>query len=399
LSSETPLYYDPYKVELAADPYPVFRRLREEQPLFYNEEYDFYALSRFEDVQAGLADHETYISGKGAIIEMIKSGFQAPPGVFIFEDPPIHTVHRSLLKRVFTPAKMNALEPQIRDFCCRCLDPLVGAERFDFVADLGAKMPMAVIGMLLGIPEQDQEAVRRQSDANLRTEAGKPMKFSDGSISGESFEEYIEWRTEHPSDDLMTTLLEAEFEDETGKTRRLTRQEVLLFVQVLAGAGNETTNRLIGWTGKTLADHPDQRRKLVQDPSMIPDAIEEVLRFEGPAPHVSRYVNRDVEHHGQQVTEGSAIMFLLGSANRDERKYPSGDRFDIEANRNVRPRHLAFGWGTHACLGAALARVEGRVALQEILKRFPAWDVDTDEARLSSTSTVRGWETLPVVLR
>ena len=197
----------------------------------------------------------------------------------------------------------------------------------------------------------------------------------------------------------MTELLNAEFEDETGRVRRLTREEVLVFLQVLAGAGNETTNRLIGWTGKVLADHPDQRRELVKDRSLIPDAIEEVLRYEPPAPHVSRYVTRDVEYYGRKVPEGSAMMFLLGSANRDDRRYPDGDRFDIKAHRRKRPRHLAFGWGAHACLGAALARVEGRVALDELLKRFPEWDVDMEKARLSTTSTVRGWETLPVIIR
>jgi cytochrome P450 len=399
VSRASAVYYDPYEVGITADPYPVFRRLREDAPLYHNEPYDFYALSRFDDVQAGLADHETYISGRGVILEMIKSSFQPPPGVFIFEDPPVHTVHRGVLKRVFTPRKMDALEAKIREFCTRCLDPLVGADRFDLIADLGAQMPMAVIGMLLGIPEQDQVAVREHSDANLRTEAGKPMQFAGRGITGEIFAEYVEWRTHHPSDDLMTELLNAEFVDETGTLRRLTRQEILLFVNVLAGAGNETTNRLIGWAGKVLADHPDQRRQLVNDRSLIPDAIEEILRYEPPAPHVSRCVARDVELYGRTVPKGSAMMFLIGAANRDDRKYPDGDRFDILRHRKARPRHLSFGWGNHACLGAALARVEGRVALDELLRRFPEWDVDMDEAKLSSTSTVRGWETLPVVVR
>jgi len=392
-------YYDPYKVEITADPYPVFRRLREEAPLYYNEPYDFYAVSRFEDVQRGLSDHKTFISSRGVILEMIKSSMVVPPGVFIMEDPPVHTVHRSVLKRVFTPRKMEALEPKIREFCTQCLDPLVGADGFDLIAEFGAQMPMRVIGMLLGIPESDQDAVREQSDENLRTEAGKPMRYSErhNLITGAAFTEYVEWRTKHPSDDLMTQLLEAEFEDETGTIRRLTREEILVFVQVLASAGNETTNRLIGWTGKVLADHPDQRKELVENPSLIPDAIEEVLRYEPPAPHVSRYVACDVEIQGRVVPEGSSIQFLVGSANRDDRKYPDGERFDI--HRQTRPRHLSFGHGNHACLGAALARVEGRVALEEILKRFPAWDVDSANARLSSTSTVRGWETLPIVIR
>jgi cytochrome P450 len=394
--SASDVYYDPYAVEINADPYPVYRRLREEAPLYYNRPHDFYAVSRFEDVERGLRDREIYISGRGAIIELIKANIEFPPGVLIFEDPPIHTVHRSLLSRVFTPRKVAALEPRIREFCARSLDPLVGTGRFDFIADLGAQMPMRTIGMLLGIPEQDQESVRDSVDASLRTKAGKPMQFSERSVSGEMFADYVDWRAEHPSDDLMTELLRAEFEDETGTVRRLTRQEILTYVNVVAGAGNETTGRLIGWSGKVLADHPDQRRELVEDRSLIPNAIEELLRYESPAPHVARYVTRDVEVYGRTVPAGSAMMFLIGSANRDDRRFPDGDRFDI--HRKV-DQHLTFGYGGHFCLGAALARLEGRVALEEILKRFPEWEVDRDSARLASTSTVRGWEALPVFTR
>ena len=387
--------YDPYDIEINADPYPVFRRLREEVPLYRNETYDFYALSRFADVERGLTDRETYISGRGAVLELIKADMEMPPGVIIFEDPPIHTMHRGLLSRVFTPKKMDALEPEIRDFCARSLDPLVGAGGFDFVRDLGSQMPMRVIGMLLGIPDQDQEAIRDRVDADLRTEPGKPMEVSqDQLVTGEAFAEYVDWRAEHPSDDLMTQLLQAEFEDETGATRRLTREEVLTYVNVVAGAGNETTTRLIGWAGKVLAEHPGQRRELVEDRSLIPNAIEELLRYEPPAPHVARYVSRDVEHYGETVPEGSVMMFLVGAANRDDRRFPDGDRFDIRRDIG---QHLTFGYGIHFCLGAALARLEGRIALDEILKRFPEWDVDLDNARLSPTSTVRGWETLPVV--
>jgi len=389
------VYYDPYDVEIDADPYPVFRRLRDEAPLYHNDKYDFYALSRFDDVERGLVDRETYISGRGAILELIKADIEMPPGVILFEDPPIHTMHRGLLSRVFTPKKMNALEPKIREFCAQSLDPLVGAGRFDFIRDLGAQMPMRVIGMLLGIPEQDQEAIRDRSDADLRTKPGQPMKYSqDRFVTGEAFAEYVDWRAEHPADDLMTEMLHAEFEDETGTTRRLTRDEVLTYVNVVAGAGNETTTRLIGWAGKVLADHPDQRRELVEDRSLVPNAIEELLRYEPPAPHVARYVSRDVTHYGRTVPEGNVMVFLVGAANRDERRHADGDRFDIR--RDV-GQHLTFGYGIHFCLGAALARLEGRIALDEVLRRFPEWDVDADNARLSPTSTVRGWETLPVV--
>jgi len=389
------VYYDPYDVEIHADPYPVFRRLREEAPLYHNDKYDFYALSRFDDVERGLVDRETYISGRGAILELIKADIEMPPGVIIFEDPPIHTMHRGLLSRVFTPKKMNALEPKIREFCAQSLDPLVGAGRFDFIRDLGAQMPMRVIGMLLGIPEQDQEGIRDRADADLRTKPGQPMEYSeDRFVNGEVFAEYVDWRAGHPSDDLMTEMLRAEFEDETGTTRRLTRDEVLTYVNVVAGAGNETTTRLIGWAGKVLADHPDQRRELVEDRSLVPNAIEELLRYEPPAPHVARYVSRDVTHYGRTVPEGNVMVFLVGAANRDERRHADGDRFDIR--RDV-GQHLTFGYGIHFCLGAALARLEGRIALDEVLRRFPEWDVDADNARLSPTSTVRGWETLPVV--
>ncbi|HEY4402785.1 MAG TPA: cytochrome P450 [Acidimicrobiia bacterium] len=389
------VYYDPYDVEIDADPYPVFRRLREEAPLYHNDKFDFYALSRFDDVERGLVDRETYISGRGAILELIKADIEMPPGVILFEDPPIHTMHRGLLSRVFTPKKMNALEPKIRELCAQSLDPLVGAGRFDFIRDLGAQMPMRVIGMLLGIPEQDQEAIRDRTDAELRTKPGQPMKYSqDRFVTGEAFAEYVDWRAEHPSDDLMTEMLHAEFEDETGTTRRLTRDEVLTYVNVVAGAGNETTTRLIGWAGKVLADHPDQRRELAEDRSLVPNAIEELLRYEPPAPHVARYVSRDVTHYGRTVPEGSVMVFLVGAANRDERRHPDGDHFDI--HRDV-GQHLTFGYGIHFCLGAALARLEGRIALDEVLQRFPQWEVDADNARLSPTSTVRGWETLPVV--
>jgi cytochrome P450 len=390
------VYYDPYDVDIDADPYPLFRRLRDEAPLYYNDRYDFFAVSRFEDVERGLKDAKQYISGRGAVLELIKANIDLPPGTLIFEDPPTHTIHRSLLSRVFTPRRVAALEPKIREFCAASLDPLVGAGGFDLIADLGAQMPMRVIGMLLGIPEQDQAAIRDRADANLRTDAGRPMRVSgELEIGAEMFADYIDWRANHPSDDIMTDLLRAEFEDETGTTRRLTRDEILTYVTVVAGAGNETTMRLIGWAGKVLAEHPDQRSDLVDDRSLIPNAIEELLRYEPPAPHVGRYVPHDVDAHGETVPAGSAMLFLVGAANRDDRRYPDPDRFDI--HRDI-GQHLTFGYGIHFCLGAALARLEGRVALDEVLDRFPEWDVDVDGAKLAPTSTVRGFETLPVVV-
>jgi cytochrome P450 len=393
-ATDTGLYYDPYDFEIDADPYPIWRRLREERPLYYNDRYDFYAVSRFADVERGLVDWRTYSSAKGTVLELIKSGMEIPPGSMIFEDPPNHDLHRGLLSRVFTPRKMNAIEPKVREFCARALDPLVGAGGFDFIRDLGAQMPMRTIGMLLGIPEQDQEAIRDRIDDGLRLEEGTMPDVEVVAGQAGAFEEYIDWRAEHPSDDLMTELLQAEYEDTEGVRRRLTREEVLGYVNLIAAAGNETTTRLIGWTGKVLADHPDQRRDLVEDRSLITNAIEELLRFEPPSPVQARSVVADVEHHGQVVPEGSVILLLNASANRDERKFPDGERFDV---RRKIDHHLSFGYGIHFCLGAALARLEGRVALDEVLTRFPSWEVDTDNAVQARTSTVRGWESLPVV--
>jgi cytochrome P450 len=218
-------------------------------------------------------------------------------------------------------------------------------------------------------------------------------RLSEG--DGGVFEEYIEWRASHPSDDIMSELLHAEFEDVDGTRRRLSREEVLGFINLLSGAGNETTTRLIGWAGKVLADFPDQRRELVKDPTLIPRAVEELLRFESPSPVQARYVTEDVQHYGQVVPRGSVMLLLTASANRDERRNPNPDVFDVRRQAS----HVAFGYGIHFCLGAALARLEGRVALEEVLKRFPEWEVDKARAVQARTSTVRGWESLPVKVK
>ncbi|MGO8862935.1 MAG: cytochrome P450 [Acidimicrobiales bacterium] len=393
-ASEDVIYYDPFDIEIDKDPYPLWRRLRDEAPIYFNEKYGFYALSRFDDVEPALVDWETYRSGKGSVLEFILANIDIPPGMILFEDPPVHDVHRGVLSRVFTPKKMNAIEPQVRQFCARTLDPLIGTGGFDFVRDLGAVMPMLTIGMLLGIPEQDQEAIRDRIHENLLIEDDSKAPTNDVLGSGiELFSAYIDWRASNPSDDLMTELLNAEFEDETGTRRRLSRDEVLGYVLLLAGAGNDTTTRLIGWTGKLLADYPDQRRELVTDRTLVPGAIEEILRYEAPSPVQARTVSRDVEHHGRTVGEGSIMVLLNGSANRDERHFPDADRFDIHRQHG---HHVSFGYGLHFCLGAALARLEGRVALDEVLKRFPAWEIDWDNAEQAHTSTTRGWEKLPV---
>ncbi len=396
VTDETRVYYDPYDADISADPFPTYRRLRDEAPIYYNERFDVWALSRHDDVEPGLVDWQTFSNVRSDILEIIQSGLDLPPGVVMFEDPPLHTMHRGLMARVFSPKRMNELEDQVRAYCRACLDPLIGTDRFDFVADLGEQMPMRVIGMLLGIPENHQEMVRTKQDARLRTDEGKPMAVKQDAIAdGSMFADYIEWRAEHPSDDLMTALLHAEFEDEHGEKRTLSRAEVLSYTQVIAGAGNETTGRLIGWLGKVLGDHPDQRRLIAEDRSLIPGTIEETLRFQPTGPHIARYVARDVDYYGTTVPAGSAMLLLVGSANRDERRWTDPDRFDVRRDEGA---HLTFGFGTHFCLGAALARLEGRIALDEVLNRFPDWEVDETNIEMASTSTVRGWKSMPVVI-
>jgi len=390
------LYYDPYDPDIDDNPYPVWKRMREEAPLYYNEKYNFYALSRYEDVARELPNWQTYRSGRGTTADILFNNIEVPPGILLFEDPPLHDLHRRLLSRVFTPRRMLAVELLVREFCSGELDPLIGSDGFDFIADLGAMMPMRTIGYLLGIPEDHQASIRDRNsafnDTAKRREPGEvSQKIFEETIV--MFAEFIEWRADHPSDDLMTELLAAEIDEPDGTRRPLSRTEVLSYTAMIAGAGNETTTRLIGFMGQLLSDHPDQRRELAADPSLIPDAVEESLRYEPPSPVQARYVAQDAEHYGRVVPEGSFMLLLNASANRDEHQFPDPDRFDIHR----RGGHLSFGQGLHFCLGSALARLEARVAFEEVLKRWPDWEVDYANAERAHTASVRGWARLPVI--
>jgi cytochrome P450 len=250
---------------------------------------------------------------------------------------------------------------------------------------------MRVISMLVGIPEDDQESVRDHFHSQRASGEGA----ESASLTGGIFAEYIAWRAEHPADDIMTQLLYSEFEDEEGERRRLSRDEVLAYVNIVAAAGNETTRILIGWTGKLLAEHPDQRRLLVETPALASNAIEEILRFEPNTLQNCRYAVRDVELGGRTIEAGSIVATLTPSGNRDAGHFGDPDRFDVTRKAD---RHLTFGFGTHYCLGQALARLEGRIALEEVLKRFPTWDVDEAGAKFMYFPDSRGYDSLPVVV-
>ena len=384
------LNFDPKDPDTIFDPHAIFRRMREEAPLYYNDHYGFYAVSRFDDAEHVLLERETFISGHGVTLDLLKSGQPIPPGTLIFDEPPRHGIHRNLLSRMFTRRRISDVEPLVRQLCADLLDPFVGAGGFDMVADLGSIVPMRVISLLLGIPEEDGASVRDHFNAQ-RANAERDNSVLEGAM----FADYIDYRVENPSDDLMTHLLQAEFEDENGKVRRLARDELLAYVNIVAAAGNETTKTLIGWTGKLLGDHPDQRKLLVEDPGRIPNAIEEILRYEPNTLTNGRYVAKETELYGKAIPEGSIMLTLTPSANRDHRHFADPDRFDVLRHID---HHLSFGFGAHYCLGQALARLEGRVVLEEVLKRFPEWDVDLERAEFMSYTDMRGYDKLPLVV-
>ena len=374
--------FDLYDRDLYKSPYAMYRRLRDEAPLYYNEQLKYFAVSRFDDVGRVLSDRDVFISGKGGVYEFAVAGIDMPDGLFIFEDPPGHPIHRRLVSRLFTPQAIRRLEPLITSVFHERAEFLVGQERFDYVKDFANYLPIQVIGMLFGLPEKDYVALRDTFHRTMHDGTANTDGEALGGIAevGMFFSEYLDYRAEHPSDDLMTELLNLEFEDHTGERRQLRREELLTYLVLITGAGSDTTVNSIGWLGQLLGDHPDQRRMLVADPSLIPNAVEESLRYEPPSYHIARTLAVDVELHGTTVPAGSIIITLPGAANRDDRHYEDGDTFDV--TRKV-DQQFAFSFGPHFCLGASLARLETRIATEAILQRFPDFTVDHDNAALT----------------
>ncbi|MGI0128938.1 MAG: cytochrome P450, partial [Thermoplasmata archaeon] len=310
---------------------------------------------------------------------------------------PDHTKLRALVSRAFTPRRIAELQGRIRELCAELLEPYADKSSLDYVQDFGARLPARVIASLLGVPVADQEEVRGMIDQVFHIEEGAGM-VNDVSFSAQlQLHEYLTKqllaRERDPLDDMMTDLVRAEIVDDEGDTRRLTTQEAADFANLLISAGTETVARLLGWAAVVLAAHPEQRQALVDDPSVIPNAVEELLRFEAPSPVQGRWTTREVALHGQSLPAGSKVLLITGSAGRDDRKYSDADRFDI---RRSFDHHVSFGYGIHFCIGAALARMEGRIALEETLKRFPEWEVDHAHAVRLHTSTVRGWSKVPI---
>ncbi len=393
------LYWDPFDPEIDTDPYETWRRLRDEAPLYWNDRYEFWALSRHEDVNAAHRDPKTFLSGRGTVLELMGSELDQQAGMIIFMDPPRHATMRALVSRAFTPRRVTALEDRIRDVCRHYLDPQVGGSGFDYLQDFGAQLPSRIISSLLGVSEADRPRVLELIDTIFYIEPGVGM-VNDVSL-GAQFElmayiqDELEDRRKSPRDDLLTALVQAELAQDGDGARRLTNEEAGGFANLLVSAGTETVARLLGWTAVVLAANPDQRAELASDPSLIPLAIEELLRYEAPSPVQGRWTSRDVELHGQAVPRDSKVLLLTGSAGRDQRVYRDPDRFDIHRRSD---QNVSFGCGPHFCLGAALARLEGRIAIEETLARFPRWEVDHERAVRLHTSTVRGYKQVPIVL-
>lgn len=392
------LYWDPFDVDIDTNPYECWRRLRDEAPVYRNDRYGFWALSRFADVQSASADPRTFSSSRGTVLELMGSDLTNTT-MIIFMDPPEHDSLRTLVSRAFTPRRVSALEGRIRNVCATLLDPLEDRKTFDYVQDFGAQLPSTVISMLLGVPDSERKEVLHHIDTIFHIEPGVGM-INDTSVAAQIWmmnyiSAKLDERRAQPRDDMFTDLVQAEIPDASGGTRRLTDREAAAFGNLLVSAGTETVARLLGWASVVLDDYPDQRAELAGDPSLIPNAVEELLRFEAPSPVQGRWTTKPVEMHGVEIPEDSKVLMITGSAGRDERRYPDPDRFDIHRELGT---HVSFGFGIHFCLGAALARLEGRIALEETLKRFPSWQVDRDLAERLHTSTVRGWKSVPVTV-
>jgi cytochrome P450 len=391
-----PLAWDPLDEKYKVDPHPIWKRLRDEAPLYYNEQHDFYAVSRFADVDAFSRDPQTFSSSHGTVMEMITAE-PTEMEIMIFMDPPEHTRYRRLVSKAFTPRRMMVLEDDIRRLCARLLDAQVGKSSFDYVQDFGARVPAYVIAALLGVPEEDRDTVRGWIDESFHLDPELGMYNDVSAVAMGKMMEYVTAqlvdRQTSPRDDMFTDLLNGEIVDEDGQLRRLTLPQASSFALLIGSAGTETVARLLGWAALTLDKNPDQRALLAAEAGLIPNAVEELLRYEAPSPVQSRWCTTDVEVHGQTIPANSKVVMITGSACRDERTFPDADRFDI--HRNI-DHHLSFGYGIHFCLGAALARMEGRVALEETFKRFPEWSVDLEGAVPLYTSTVRGYSKLPI---
>ncbi len=390
------IHYDPSDYAIDADPYPLYRRMRDESPLYRNEKMGFWVLSRFADVWEATMDFETYSSAQGTTLEEQPQGFP----IMLWMDPPGHQRLRNLVSKAFTPRRIQEMGGIIRELAAEFLAPFAASGGMDAINDFTGKLPMNVISTLLGIPKEDREMVRQISNRIMHRDEGSVEHTPDSMAAAMEllayFGECVEARKKNPTDDMMSALVQADVPDANGGSSTLSDEEILGFCMLLAVAGNETVTKLLGNGIYWLWKHPDQRDELARDPSLLPSAVEELLRYDPPSHYQGRVTMKDVQWYGQTVPEGARILLLTGSTGRDEREFPNDpEKFDI--HRRIE-RHLAFGHSRHICLGANLARLESKIALEELLRRFPRYDIDIDKAERVHSSNVRGFAKLPLRL-
>jgi len=387
------LRYSPFDPQIIVDPYPVYRELRDDAPVYWSAEASSWVLSRYDDVSAALADPATYSSASGI--------YPTPPGVemtemflpmVVMSDPPRHTQLRQLVSRGFTPRRIAALETTVHTVVRELLAQIPAVGTWDFVAGFSGPLPAIVIADMLGVPRDDQDRFRAWSTTlvqsnPIRGEIGTGVDAAAALY--DYFASFLADRRAHPRDDLMTALVQAEVEGE-----RLSEEELLGFCFLLLVAGHETTTNLLSNAVALLADHPEIREQLKADPDLVPLAVEELLRYDSPVQGIGRTLTREVELYGQQMKPGDSVLLLFGSANRDDRAFPDAEVFDIY--RRPEP-HVALGRGIHFCLGAALARMETRIALEWLLNRPTlTWDVDLAGGERLRSGPIRGFASLPM---
>jgi len=385
--------FDPFDYGFHEDPYPTYRALREQSPVHWNEELGFWALSRHADVLAGFKDWEHFTNTGGISLEVGELSADSTAVLSILAmDPPRHDRIRALVSKGFTPRRVADLEPSIRALAVRYLEGVREAGRMDFVADFAGRIPMDVVSEMLGVPESDRDELRGWSDTILHREEGVRGVPPEGvAASGRLlryFVDVVAERRRRPGADLASALCTAELDGE-----KLSDRDIIAFLYLMIIAGNETTTKLLANAVFWLARHPATRKEVQEDPARVPQWVEETLRFDNSTQLMARTVSEDFTYQGHAMQRGQKVLLLIGSANRDERVFPDPDRFDVHRDTSA---HLSFGRGTHFCLGAALARLEARVSLEEVLRRIP--DFEIDEARLVRvhSTNVRGFASVPM---
>jgi cytochrome P450 len=388
-------HYSPYDYEIHEDPYPTYAQLRAVAPTYHNEEFDFWALSRHADVLAAFRDVDRFSNRFGVSLEPSAFGPNAHEYMsFLAMDPPRHTRMRSLVGKGFSPRRVAELEPRIREIARGHLTPAFEAKEFDFIAQFAGKFPMDVISEMIGVPQVDRDEVRRLADLVLHRDEGVfdvPASGMDAALTLVGYyAEMLAERRRQPQDDLTSALLEAEIDGE-----RLSDDEVVSFLFLMVVAGNETTTKLLGNAWYWGWRFPEQRALPFADSARIPQWIEETLRYDTSSQMLMRVTNEEVELHGAAVPEGSRVLLLVGSANRDDAVFERGDQYDLGRDHT---KLVSFGSGRHFCMGAALARLESRIALEELLGSVADYEIDPEHAQRVHSTNVRGFSALPTTV-